>query len=306
MITPKKWPPIKIQLAIDGSEYSMAAAHLIRSLPLFQGSEISALGVLTTYHAPNRSALLVALNETKYILRGSGAEVQIDLLYGHPAKALTDFADEYEPDLIVVGAKGLRATLGILLGGVAQQLVEYARWPVLVVRAPHTQLSRVLLVVDGSTHSQCAVKYLSRFPFPTGIEVRVMHILPPIPKFEYFYPPDRNLYSLDYIKPVSSYEIEQDNAPQAQVEEQEGQVLLKKTGEMLSESGVETAIVLKRGDAATEILEYVKSNNIDLLVAGSRGLSAVKGWLLGSVSRKLVHYAGCSVLIVRESGDASV
>ena len=36
-----------------------------------------------------------------------------------------------------------------------------------------------------------------------------------------------------------------------------------------------------------------------MVVCGSRGLSAVSGWLLGSVSRKLVHYAGCSVLIVK-------
>jgi nucleotide-binding universal stress UspA family protein len=35
---------------------------------------------------------------------------------------------------MVMGAKGLYATLKILLGGVAHQVVEHARWPVLVVR----------------------------------------------------------------------------------------------------------------------------------------------------------------------------
>ena len=63
------------------------------------------------------------------------------LLYGHPAQALAEFAGEHEPDLIVMGAKGLRATLGILLGGVAQQMVEYSRWPVLVVRLPYQGLT---------------------------------------------------------------------------------------------------------------------------------------------------------------------
>jgi len=57
--------------------------------------------------------------------------------------------------------------------------------------------------------------------------------------------------------------------------------------------------VLKWGDAATEIIEYVKSNKFDLIVAGSRGLSQFKGWWVGSVSRKLVHYSNCSVLIVK-------
>jgi nucleotide-binding universal stress UspA family protein len=56
---------------------------------------------------------------------------------------------------------------------------------------------------------------------------------------------------------------------------------------------------LRRGDAATEILQLAKEKHIDLIVAGSRGLSQVSAWLLGSVSRKLIHYAKCSVLVVR-------
>ena len=63
--------------------------------------------------------------------------------------------------------------------------------------------------------------------------------------------------------------------------------------------GVKASSALLQGDAATEIIEYVKTNQVNLVVSGSRGLSQVQGWLLGSVSRKLVHYAGCSVLVVK-------
>lgn len=306
MISPKIRPTMKNYLAVDGSEHSFAAAQFIHDLPLLSDNQVTALGVLTPRNIPSQSLLLAALDGLQKIFQESSVEVRCELLHGNPAEALTEYADQHKPDLLVVGAKSLRATLGILLGGVAQQLVEYARWPVLVVRTPYKQVERVLLVVDGSTHSQCVVEYLTRFPLPSGTGVRVMHILLPIPTFQYIYPPGRNLYSMVDIPPASSHEIEQDITRQAQVEEQEGQALLKKTREMLCETGVEAASVLKRGDTATEIFEYVKSNNIDLLVAGSRRLSAVKGWLLGSVSRKLVHYAGCSVLIVRKSGDASV
>jgi nucleotide-binding universal stress UspA family protein len=57
--------------------------------------------------------------------------------------------------------------------------------------------------------------------------------------------------------------------------------------------------ILKRGDAATEIMAVVKEQNIDLLITGSRGLTPIRSWMMGSVSRKLVHYSGCSVLVVR-------
>jgi nucleotide-binding universal stress UspA family protein len=39
---------------------------------------------------------------------------------------------------------------------------------------------------------------------------------------------------------------------------------------------------------------------VDLLVTGSRGHSPIRSWMMGSVSRKLVHYSGCSVLVVRQ------
>ena len=36
----------------------------------------------------------------------------------------------------------------------------------------------------------------------------------------------------------------------------------------------------------------------DLIVMGTRGFGAVKGFLVGSVSRKVIHYAACPVMVV--------
>ena len=67
---------------------------------------------------------------------------------------------------------------------------------------------------------------------------------------------------------------------------------------MLSQ-GIKAKNALLQGDAATEIIQYASNKEIDLIIAGSRGLSPMQSWLIGSVSRKLVHYAGCSVLLVK-------
>jgi nucleotide-binding universal stress UspA family protein len=82
-------------------------------------------------------------------------------------------------------------------------------------------------------------------------------------------------------------------------EESKGHALLKRTCDLLQRHGISATPILKQGDAATEIIEYVKSNEIDLIVAGSLGLSQLKSWWVGSVSRKLIHYSNCSVLMVR-------
>jgi nucleotide-binding universal stress UspA family protein len=89
------------------------------------------------------------------------------------------------------------------------------------------------------------------------------------------------------------------------IEEREakiGQALLKRTSSLLRRQGLNPTSVLTRGDAATEIIDYAAMHQLDLIVAGSRGLSEFKGWWMGSVSRKLVHYAKCSVLIVKGPG----
>jgi nucleotide-binding universal stress UspA family protein len=104
------------------------------------------------------------------------------------------------------------------------------------------------------------------------------------------------------MAPVPSYETEELLAKQVEEEELHGKVLLADTINELGDYGIEATGVLLRGDAATEIIQYANQNQIGLIVAGSRGLSQMRRLLLGSLSRKLVHYAGCSVLIVK-GGD---
>lgn len=281
-----------ILLADDGSEHARAAIQLLLKLPLSPETRIKVLRVFGSQQATEAFSMETALNETCTLLRNKGFQAEPELLLGYPAEKIIEYTDLHHPDLVVLGARGLRATLGILLGGVAQQVIEYASCPVLVVRAPAKRLRRILLVVDGSQNSQSAVKCMVQFPFPSKTELRVMHVLLPQ------YPPV--FTGMPYGIPAElPSKVDEEVARQRAAEEAEGHRLLDHMAEILSASQPQVMTELKRGDAATEIIEYVKKNQIDLIVAGSRGLSRVRSWLLGSVSRKLVHYSGCSVLIVR-------
>lgn len=299
----RKIHEMNIILAVDGSEHSLAATKLLQDLPLPADGSITVLAVLVPRDASNHAGLEQALAETKRMLKDVKPPVRTELLTGYPAEQISEFAAQHVPDLIVLGAKGRRATLGILLGGVVQQIVEYAEDPVLVVRAPYKGMKHILLVSDGSVHSQRAVRYLGKFPIPDLADVRVMHVLPPLPTpalIARSWPAGS-----EAMAPVPSYETESMLAKQAEDEERQGKVLLEDTLKTLAGFGIEASSVLLRGDAATEIIEYVKQHEINLIVVGSRGLSQMRRLLLGSLSRKLVHYAGCSVLIVKgESHDA--
>lgn len=288
-----------IVLAVDGSEHSLAAARLIRDLPLPKNTEVTLLGVLTPRRTIGRASLQAALDEALIIsLSNKNVDAKSGLLHGHPAEQLTEFAIEHKLDLMVVGAVGLRATLGILLGGVAQQLVEYARWPVLVVRSPYNELQRVLLVTDGSPCSQRAIDYIAQFPFQPNIQLHIMHVLPPPDSPKTYIP--ATMAGMSRIPPYLQEEELAEIRRRAKAEKQAGKRLLAQAAEEFKASSFEILPVLKCGDAATEILEYAESHKINLIVTGSRGLSAMKGWLLGSVSRKLIYFGKCSVLVIPE------
>jgi len=294
MLAEKKEDRFKILLADDGSEHAEAASRLVGDLPLPAGSEITVLRAFASTQAGDLAPLEYALNQTCARLHEKGLPVKAELLLGSPAEKIVEYAATYQPDLIVVGAKGLRATFGILLGGVAQQVVEYACCPVLVVRAPYTSLKRFLLVTDGSSSSRQAAQYLGKFPLPGEPRLEVMHVLPPPPIHMAL--ENATFGSLQVAAPEQVLEME--SALRAK-EEGDGQALLDATVKSLQNLGLAAGGVLKRGDAATEIIEHVREQKIDLIVTGSRGLSQIRSWLMGSVSRKLVHYSGCSVLVVR-------
>lgn len=286
---------MKILLAFDGSQHAQAAIKLVQELALPPKSKVHLVQVFPPGKTAVVSQLEHGLKAVEEELLAHGINADADLVLGYPAEKIVETATKMKPDLIVIGAKGLRATLGILLGGVAQQVVEYACCPTLVVRAPYRGLRHILLVSDGSLYSQRAARYLGVFPLPEKAEVGVLHVLAPVPN-----PVATGTYIDGWHGVPYLVQTQEEIALEMEKQADEGTALLDKTCSLLLKKGLESTPVMVRGDAATEIIEYADAEDVDLIVAGSRGLSTFQGWLMGSVSRKLVHYANCSVLIVRQ------
>jgi nucleotide-binding universal stress UspA family protein len=319
---------MRILIAYDGSAHAQAAIEMVEDLfrpcVLGQQCRLTAITVLPTQYLGGHEALQRSLEEVKNRLEIQELPLQVLLKAGNPAASINAYAEEMDANLILIGAQGLRATLGILLGGVAQQVVEYSHCPVLVVRAPYNGIRRALLVTDGSPHSQRAVDYLApvcpETPeeekprihepprpapkrevrkrcswLPASVPITLMHVLPPPIS------PDlaARAWTLGpevlYPAPAAPLDVRTLEAD----EERLGQRVLDQARSILEAAGLTVDTHLVRGDAATEIIQYARENEIDLILCGSRGLSPVTSWLLGSVSRKLVHYANCSVLIVK-------
>lgn len=65
-------------------------------------------------------------------------------------------------------------------------------------------------------------------------------------------------------------------------------------------AGVRVDTVLCTGEAPQQILEHARALAADLVVMGTRGARAARGWRMGSVTARVIGRAACPVLAVPE------
>jgi nucleotide-binding universal stress UspA family protein len=146
-------------------------------------------------------------------------------------------------------------------------------------------IKNILVPTDGSTHAKKAIDYASDLASKYDATVHLLHV---ISKSEIPEGPDRYM------------DVERVEEPREQV--------LKKIGDGIIKSGVteakgkgmnnvKSSIVI--GDPAEKIVEFAKDNGVDMIIMGSRGLGAMKGILLGSVSSKVCQAAECTCVTVK-------
>jgi len=79
-----------------------------------------------------------------------------------------------------------------------------------------------------------------------------------------------------------------------------GKRLLAGAEQTCRDKGVEKVeLAIEEGNPTEIILDYAKRTKADVIVMGSRGLSGLKGLLLGSVSSQVNHHAPCTCIIVK-------
>ena len=154
--------------------------------------------------------------------------------------------------------------------------------------------SRILVPVDGSAHAERALDVAIDFALRHEADLHILHVVgvgavPP----ELRYLSDRPSLPASAspnAAPVYEREVAKDVA----------EALVKDAQRRAEAAGVDRVYAnWEVGPAAHHILGYAKRNGIDLIVMGARGLGALAGLLIGSVSHKVQNMANCSVITVR-------
>ena len=142
--------------------------------------------------------------------------------------------------------------------------------------------SRILVALDGSDYSLKALNFAVDLAKKYQSQLVLVHVV--MRQIYAINPPEAGILAGTAI--VRELEAE-------------GKAILAKGEETVRAQGLPVEIRLRQGVPAEELLRAAAEEKADLMVLGSRGLSQVKAFLLGSVSDKVSHHAKCPVLIVR-------
>jgi len=66
-----------------------------------------------------------------------------------------------------------------------------------------------------------------------------------------------------------------------------------------AKAGVKMSFSVAIGHPAEQIVHYAETHGVDHIVLGHRGQTFFRRWLIGSVSKQVMHYAHCTTTVVR-------
>jgi nucleotide-binding universal stress UspA family protein len=152
--------------------------------------------------------------------------------------------------------------------------------------------SRILVAIDGSTSSMRATDYAISIALKNNSQLLVLYV---IDVYKYSY-----LSSSIILAPTFGSEkyLEEKNEAEKQMDKIK-EKYRQKTNNNTNSDDLETEIVEGAKSAATTIMEYAESKDVDLIIIGSRGRTSFKKLLLGSVSSNIIKNAHCAVLVIR-------
>lgn len=134
---------------------------------------------------------------------------------------------------------------------------------------------KILLGLDGSENSVRATEYTA-------------HLL------EHFPGSTCTMVYVDHASGKMKAEIFEE------VKDEEIRASLHKAQQILRDKGLlYTTKILYSGDTAEAICNYAKQKHFDQIVLGTRGLSNIKGIVMGSVSHKVLQLSSCPVTFIK-------
>ena len=201
-------------------------------------------------------------------------------LFGSPSDAILDLLEEESYDLVIMGSNGKKG-FQKWIGSVSNQVISRTTTPSFVSKKEISG-NKILITTDGSN---CSHNYIKKFTEIINLKEKNITLLT-VKESPEFYPIDATMdrHWFDSIE-----------------DEQKAYAIntLNKAKKIFEDLNIEIDNeVILTGNAAQEIIDYCKKENIDLVLLGSRKRSDLSKILLGSISKRVIENIESSALVI--------
>ena len=278
----------KAVIGFDASEQSDDDWSLACALARVDGAELHVAVVLPWTRVPFEEAIAggqvsaqreEGLYESaeRRLRRTESVRASLDGEVGgrSAARALYEYAEDQDADLIVVGSSHRGKVGRRLPGSVGESLLRgaVAVAPRGFAQREHAGFHRIGLAYDGSEEADLALKEAERLSRSVGAHLRLITVVPTQTPF--------------MMQLALAGELLEDIRDEFRRVQERG---LSQLGEK-----TESEAVFMEGDPAAVLAE--QAIELDLLVMGSRSYGPVRSALLGAISSAVMRTASCPVLI---------
>ncbi len=146
-----------------------------------------------------------------------------------------------------------------------------------------THIKKIAYSTDFSENADQAFELAFDLAKKYGARLFLVHVVPPLvfpsPTMEEFISEQANYQFIEQVTQRSTEQLES-----------------RYVGRMDDYRNVEVRVL--SGHPASEILNFIDQEQVDLVVMGTHGFTGLAHFFLGSTAEKVVRRAGCSVLTV--------
>jgi nucleotide-binding universal stress UspA family protein len=161
-------------------------------------------------------------------------------------------------------------------------------------------VKRILVPIDRSGYKEKIIAYAVSLGKAWGAEITAIHVIEPG-------------HALSDGRAEAKEQAREEAGRQAEYLLNEIDTLAKKEGLSIKKEAVQPSDLLAKKEilnikkealeesdiVGKAIIDYAKKKNIDVIVIGTKGMTAVQEYFFGSVVNKVIHHAHCPVFAIR-------
>jgi nucleotide-binding universal stress UspA family protein len=280
----------RIVIPLDGSDLALTAIPFGVLIARVTDAEIVVIHV-----AEERDDLqLIGINE---YLSNLGDRFPMLPAYtqvvraGDPAAEIPEFAGT-AGTIIVMATHGAGGIRRMLLGNVADAVVQQATVPVALIRGVDAHelsspaLNRLLVPLDGSEFSNQALPVAIDLAACSQAGLHLLRVVEPLPADQAGYLPDAA-----YMSPTTYAELMADVEAAARDD-------LQLAAQICRDGGIDPAVHIIVSTPIDGILRTAKSIAADAIVMATHGRSGIRRVLLGSIATGLIQTSDTPLIVV--------